>query len=272
MFNKELISTLWEDDAKGQGHNGSNKPIDAQKAKVDKNGVAVVEFMLTKALMQKALQGETDPKKLEFYVTVEYYKNKKHTSGNVDVNNSFPQTPKPHPKTPTTPTKPAKPATIPKAKGSPAEQKPPSKKEEKGIGERIIETGKELWDWWESKGTATKEKTPTAQTPDGKSSAIVKGEAVRPSVSNCGEKYCIKKGDKSELIREINIRLSGFGGNIPTDEFTDRTEKMIKQFQKDYMKVPETGKVCGNVLKAIDDFQNKYIINFDDVKCPCGEM
>jgi hypothetical protein len=26
--------------------------------------------MLTKALMQKAIQGETDPKKLEFYVTV----------------------------------------------------------------------------------------------------------------------------------------------------------------------------------------------------------
>lgn len=92
-----------------------------------------------------------------------------------------------------------------------------------------------------------------------------------PPVSNCGKKYCIKKGDKNELIREINIRLSGFGGNVPTDEFTERTEKMIKQFQKDYMKVPETGKVCGNVLRAIDEFQNKYIINFDDVKCPCGK-
>ncbi|EKT3967485.1 hypothetical protein NTJ12_002577, partial [Flavobacterium psychrophilum] len=54
--------------------------------------------------------------------------------------------------------------------------------------------------------------------------------------TSCGEKFCIKKGDKSELIREINIRLAGFGGNVPTDEFTDRTEKMIKQFQRDYMK------------------------------------
>jgi hypothetical protein len=44
------------------------------------------------------------------------------------------------------------------------------------------------------------------------------------------------------LIREINIRLAGFGGNVPTDEFTDRTEKMVKQFQRDYMKVPETEK------------------------------
>lgn len=87
---------------------------------------------------------------------------------------------------------------------------------------------------------------------------------------NCGEKFCIKIGDKSELIREINIRLSGFGGNVPTDEFTQRTQKMIKQFQRDYMKVPETGKICGNVLRAIDDFQAKFKITFDDMKCNCG--
>lgn len=86
---------------------------------------------------------------------------------------------------------------------------------------------------------------------------------------SCGEKFCIKKNDKSELIREINIRLSGFGGNVPTDQFTDRTEKMIKQFQRDYMKVAETGKICGNVLRAIDEFQAKYVIHFDDIKCKC---
>ncbi|OXA91249.1 peptidoglycan-binding domain-containing protein [Flavobacterium hercynium] len=86
---------------------------------------------------------------------------------------------------------------------------------------------------------------------------------------NCGGKYCIKKGDKNELIREINIRLAGFGGNVPTDEFTERTERMIKQFQRDYMKVPETGRICGNVLNAIDEFQRKYIIHFDDIKCKC---
>ena len=91
------------------------------------------------------------------------------------------------------------------------------------------------------------------------------------AIINCEGKFCIKKGDKSELIREINIRLAGFGGNVPTDEFTDRTEKMVKQFQKDYMKVPETGKVCGNVLKAIDDFQIKHVIDINQAKCPCGK-
>lgn len=102
-----------------------------------------------------------------------------------------------------------------------------------------------------------------------KSAAVVKGNKGL-STANCGEKYCLKKGDKSDLIREINIRLAGFGGNVPTDEFTDRTEKMIKQFQRDYMKVPETGKVCGNVLKAIDEFQYKYSIDFAEIKCKCG--
>jgi hypothetical protein len=91
----------------------------------------------------------------------------------------------------------------------------------------------------------------------------------KPEGISCGEKYCIKKGDKNELIREINIRLAGFGGNVPTDVFTDRTEKMVKQFQKDYMKVPETGKVCGNVLKAIDEFCNKWVEKILDYKCLC---
>ncbi|UHO39631.1 hypothetical protein H5J24_06005 [Chryseobacterium capnotolerans] len=87
---------------------------------------------------------------------------------------------------------------------------------------------------------------------------------------NCGGKYCIDKNSPpSELIREINIRLAGFGGNVPTDKFTDRTERMIKQFQRDYMKVPETGKVCGNVLKAIDEFQSKFTIDFTEIKCKC---
>ncbi|WP_353150188.1 PAAR-like protein [Chryseobacterium sp.] len=100
--------------------------------------------------------------------------------------------------------------------------------------------------------------------------AVKVGDQPIGGGTNCGGKFCIKKGSpKSELIREINIRLAGFGGNVPTDEFTDNTEKMVKQFQRDYMKVPETGKVCGNVLKAIDEFCNKYIEQINDYKCPC---
>lgn len=261
MLMNELIFTLWEDDTTGEGHNQNNKPIATQKGRVDKDGVAVTEFMLTQALMKKAMEGETDPKQLEFYVTVEFFRDRKHATDNVNLNNPFPQPQRPQ----------ARPANIPKAKDSPAESRPPSKKEEKGILERLEDwwDSFELWDWEESQGTVKKDQEPTVQKPDGRSPSVV---GTQPTQNvNCGEKYCIKKGDKNELIREINIRLAGFGGNIPTEEFTDRTEKMIKQFQRDYMKVPETGKVCGNVLRAIDEFQNKFTIDFNEAKCKCGK-
>lgn len=91
--------------------------------------------------------------------------------------------------------------------------------------------------------------------------------------TNCRtQPACIPKGTKSELIREINIRLAGFGGALPTDEFTDLTEKCIKQFQRDYMGVPETGKICGPLLVALDEFMAKYPMDkyFAQMKCPCA--
>lgn len=83
--------------------------------------------------------------------------------------------------------------------------------------------------------------------------------------------FCLKLGDINKLIQEINIRLMGFGGNLPSEEFTDRTLKMIKQFQKHYMKIEPTGHICGDTLKSIDEFGNKYDVNFNKLKCPCGD-
>lgn len=103
--------------------------------------------------------------------------------------------------------------------------------------------------------------------------SAAKVEKTTTQNNSCNQQYCIKLGDKNELIREINIRLAGFGGNVPTDEFTARTEKMVKQFQRDYMKVPETGKVCGNVLRAIDEFSRNFDISntlWEQIKCSCS--
>ena len=82
---------------------------------------------------------------------------------------------------------------------------------------------------------------------------------------------CISSG-KSELIREVNIRLAGFGGALPTDEFTDLTSKCIKQFQRDYMGVSETGKICGSFLSALDKFYTEYPVSgfMAKASCPCG--
>lgn len=81
-----------------------------------------------------------------------------------------------------------------------------------------------------------------------------------------------KRGDKNELIREVNIRLAGFGGNVPTDDFDERTENTIKQFQRDYMKVSQTGLIDRNLLDAADSFQKKYPFSvglWDSLSCDC---
>ncbi len=101
----------------------------------------------------------------------------------------------------------------------------------------------------------------------GVSAQVVDGEVPN---ENCGEKFCIKKGDSGSIVKELNIRLAGFGGSLPTEEFTDKTEQVVMQFQRDYMKVPETGKVCGNLLRAVDDFGRKYVMPFNKIKCRCG--
>lgn len=91
----------------------------------------------------------------------------------------------------------------------------------------------------------------------------------------CDQKACIKLGDKGPLVEEINIRLMGFGGTVaapaPLNEFTAQTEKAVKQFQRDYMAVKETGRVCGGVMKAMDEFLKKYPVELKNMKCPCGK-
>ena len=83
---------------------------------------------------------------------------------------------------------------------------------------------------------------------------------------------CITSG-KGELIREINIRLAGFGGALPSDEFTELTKKCIKQFQRDYMGIEETGKICGSLLVALDKFYYEYPVSsfMGNIACPCGK-
>ncbi|WP_415325652.1 hypothetical protein [Chryseobacterium sp. MMS23-Vi53] len=170
LANEELIFTLWEDDAKGDGHDPKNLFVASKSAKVKvSNGIATAEFTLTEGFMKKAMRGEHDGQ-LEFYVTVEYFKNKKHESENVTVNNPlYKKAQEVKHKAPVQEKKPAQ--HQPKVKGSPAEQKPKSKKEEKGIIDRF----KELFDFAESKkATATKDKDPNKKVPNTSKTVTVK--------------------------------------------------------------------------------------------------
>ncbi|MFB9057210.1 glycoside hydrolase family protein [Mariniflexile ostreae] len=103
-------------------------------------------------------------------------------------------------------------------------------------------------------------------------SAVMLGEELTGGADgDCKGRNCIRLGAESKLIQEINIRLAGFGGNVPTKKFTTRTLTMVKQFQKDYMEIEPTGNICGDTLKAIDEFGEKYIFPFEEVKCKCGD-
>ncbi len=245
LSGEKLLFTLWEDDAAGDGHNSNNLFVDSKQVTVERNGVATAEFVLTKALMQKAAKGEVDAKELEFYVTVEYYKNKKHATNNVDVKNPDYKppvaTPKPAPppksKAPASPPPAAK---TPKAAGSPAAQKPESKKEEKGIIDRATESVKnklgELWDWWESPGVVKPQQKPTVQKPEGKTVSQVgnvKKETFK-KVVGLGKEAVIYIS--SEIATEIKLDKAGklesypdYGGYNGMEEYKENNKLYSKK-------------------------------------------
>jgi len=199
---------------KNEGHNANNLFVDSKPGTVEKNGVASVEFLLTKALMQKASKGEADPKELEFYVTVEYYKNKKHATDNVDVKNPDykPPVQQQKPKTPPPKSSPApqpKPTAHPKAKDSPAEKKAPSQKEEKGIMDKAADWWNELWDWQESKGTVKPQQKPAQPKQEGKTVSQVGGtkKEIFEKVVGLGKEAVIYIS--SEIATEIKVDKAG---------------------------------------------------------------
>lgn len=229
MLMKELVFTLWEDDAKGEGHNPNNKLIETRKARVNKSGIATAEFMLTKALIKKAMEGEFDVKELEFYVTVEYYASKKHTTDNVNVNNPF------------SPikgeVKEDKSKTVPKAKRSPAASKPISKKEEKGILDNVKDWWEDfdLWDWGESSGIVKQEQKPTIEKLEGKSVSIVKEQQTSQSEKVCECEAKIRAFMRMIRIGEGTEDEGGYTRIVGGSSFADY-EKDMSTHPKVYIK------------------------------------
>jgi GH24 family phage-related lysozyme (muramidase) len=120
--------------------------------------------------------------------------------------------------------------------------------------------------------------TPVPQTdPPPISVAEARGENGTPKTTvtlKC-EAACVKLGDKGPFVEELNIRLTGFGGTVSSpnslNEFTDKTERAVRQFQRDYMGVAENGNVCAPLLKALDEFRAQYPISLASMRCPCGK-
>ncbi|WP_267404248.1 MULTISPECIES: glycoside hydrolase family 104 protein [unclassified Chryseobacterium] len=217
LSGKELVFTLWEDDKKGSGHDPKNLVVEEKTERVDTNGLAIAEFQLTKALMKKAMKGEADAKELEFYVTVEYYKGKIHDSENVNVKNPLYWTPGVVP--PPIGTKLPKEKGQPKAKGSPAEQKPISKKEEKGI---ITKATDYLADFAESSGIMSKLREMTSSKPEGNSTVGVKAQKKKKQEDN---KVCECEARVRAYMRMLRVG-EGTGELIKSEKINKQTKKV----------------------------------------------
>ncbi len=80
----------------------------------------------------------------------------------------------------------------------------------------------------------------------------------------------IKKGAKGGGVEELRIRLAGFGGVLPGQEFDDTLDKAVKQFEKDVMERDPTGVVDEAFAKRLDQFAKDWPIQVEkQLACPC---
>ena len=249
LFGKELVFTLWEDDAEKSGHNSKNLFINSKKGKVNSKGFAKVEFTLSKVLMHKAMQGEADTKQLEFYVTVEYFKKNKHATENVNINNPFPKPQKP------VATKPQAPA---KANGSPAASKPSSKKDEKGIWDRFTEGasefGRQIYDHAEAKAKAMYDQLPTFVVSDVLSATkIEQVEPIKNEENKIGKCFC----NRDFEIIEFNNIIHG----LRDSETRVKKDSGYNLFGSNNCKLKEDDKTIEKLRGQINSIFKKYNIN-----------
>lgn len=252
-----------------QGNSGQYK----RKTHVVKKGETLFEIAQKNHTTVRALERLNkidDPNKINIGQVIKLPVNIPATGNNSHQEKSKPATQQ---RTqPSATTKP-KPSQTPPVKPS---STTPQKKQEEGIfganfGSKILDQVNELYE--EGKKTLNEATNAASKilTVDDRSQDGGTPKVDAPNLCKTNPQ-CISSG-KSELIREVNIRLAGFGGALPTDEFTELTTKCIKQFQRDYMGVPETGKICGSVLVALDKFYEQYPIAgfMGKAACNCGK-
>lgn len=75
----------------------------------------------------------------------------------------------------------------------------------------------------------------------------------------------------SQQLQNIQIKLTGFNGTTFDGFPGPNTEKQIKQFQTDYMKITPTGTISNDLINAINKFALQFPIDFNQLKCPCGK-
>lgn len=72
-------------------------------------------------------------------------------------------------------------------------------------------------------------------------------------------------------VVELQMRLAGFRGTIPDGDFGPGTERQVRAFQRDVMKIAApTGEADSETFDAIAGFGRKNPIDFEALGCRCG--
>lgn len=81
----------------------------------------------------------------------------------------------------------------------------------------------------------------------------------------------LKKGLIGDDVAELQLRLAGFRGTLLDGDFGPGTELQVKAFQTAYMQLAApTGVVDRATFRAIDQFAQRFPIDFKTLRCPCG--
>jgi len=82
----------------------------------------------------------------------------------------------------------------------------------------------------------------------------------------------LRRGSKGPDTVELQIRLAGFRGTVWDGSFGPGTELQVMTFQRDYMGIDNPDGIAGpQTFAALDRFAGEYPIDFDKLKCSCGE-
>ena len=82
----------------------------------------------------------------------------------------------------------------------------------------------------------------------------------------------LRRGMNGPDVAELQIRLAGFRGTVPDGDFGPGTEMQVMTFQRDFMGLAQpTGIADRATLMAIDRFADEHPLDFELMKCPCGQ-
>ena len=86
-----------------------------------------------------------------------------------------------------------------------------------------------------------------------------------------GERALVR-GCNGPDVEELQIRLAGFRGTVPDGVYGPGTELQVNEFQTRFMRRDApSGIVDHDTFLAIGDFAANYPLDFEKLKCPCGQ-